>query len=157
VDHSIEVLGTLFFAIAILHTFVAPKIAKYAHHFPKGSPQEGLLHLLGEIEIVFGLWATVFMLLFGAIKGIQTAVKYQEGIQFTEPIFVFCIMVIAATKPVLWLAQKLSQSVSAVLAKATRVPQTLMDVFTLLVLGTKDVTNTTDNGDLGLKFGFFVG
>ncbi|MFN7728098.1 MAG: putative Na+/H+ antiporter [Bdellovibrio sp.] len=131
----IEILGAVLFACAVLHTFLVGRILDFSRRFPKGSPTESILHFLGEIEVVFGVWGAFLLILMGVSQGFGSVVEYQNRLHFTEPIFVFCIMVIAATKPVLWLAQKLIQSISALLAKATRVPQTLMDIFVLLVLG----------------------
>jgi hypothetical protein len=135
IEHQIEIIGTVFFAIAILHTFIAPKILKLSHRFPKGSASEGMLHLLGEIEIVFGLWATVFMIVFAMMRGLATAIAYQDSLEFTEPIFVFCIMVMAATKPVMEVAKFGIQWTGNVVSKAFRLPAELADVLVILIVG----------------------
>ena len=44
------------FALAVLHTFCT----KYFEHLAHARPRHaGIWHLLGEIEVVFGLWAMV--------------------------------------------------------------------------------------------------
>lgn len=131
----IEILGAVLFGLAVLHTFLVGKILHLAHRFPKDSPAASLLHFAGEIEVVFGLWGALLLILMGLMTGFGSVVEYQSKLHFTEPIFVFCIMVIAATKPVLWLAQKLIQGMSLALAHATKLPQVLVDVFVLLVIG----------------------
>jgi hypothetical protein len=60
--------------------------------------------LLAEVEVVFGFWAMVLMLFMFGISGTQAATAYLESRNFTEPMFVFVIMVIAATRPVLQIA-----------------------------------------------------
>ena len=60
-----ELVAAVLFALAIMHTFLAPKIASMGHRFPS---HEGLFHLLGEVEAVFGIWSGV-LLLFLFITG----------------------------------------------------------------------------------------
>ena len=55
----IQLVATILFAIAVLHTFCVKKFAHWAHKYPQGSIQENLLHFLAETEIVFGIWAAV--------------------------------------------------------------------------------------------------
>ncbi|MCI0423763.1 MAG: hypothetical protein L0387_28175 [Acidobacteria bacterium] len=57
---TIQILGTTLFALAVLHTFSIKVFQHLALKFPEGSVQENLFHLLGEVEIVFGLW-TAFL------------------------------------------------------------------------------------------------
>jgi hypothetical protein len=55
--------GTLVFFAAVAHAFLCPSIARAAHVAEKkGGIKGAALHLLGEVEVVFGLWA---MVLFG--------------------------------------------------------------------------------------------
>jgi hypothetical protein len=48
----IEVLGAVLFALAVLHTFSTKFFQRLAH---LESRHAGLWHLLGEVEVVFGL------------------------------------------------------------------------------------------------------
>ncbi len=95
---AIEVIATAIFAIAILHTFTTKYFARLAHVQPAHA---GFWHLLSEIEVVFGFWAFVFLLLVFFTLGQGTAINYLESRNFTEPMFVFAIMVIAASRPIL--------------------------------------------------------
>lgn len=97
----IQVLGTALFAAAILHTFSTSIFERLAH---RNVPHAGFWHLLGEVEIVFGLWAMVLMVFMFSLEGKQAGTDYLESRNFTEPMFVFAIMVIAGTRPVLQLA-----------------------------------------------------
>jgi hypothetical protein len=105
---STELLASVLFGLAVLHTFCVKRFAHWAHQYPPGSVRENLLHFLAETEVVFGLWAATLFLGIAALKGsFDDAVSYIEGLNFTEPKFVFVIMVVAATSPVVRLAETL--------------------------------------------------
>lgn len=70
--------------------------------YPPGSVKENLFHLLGEVEVVFGLWAGILIAALMASQGTASAIGYVESLNFTEPVFVFVIMAISSTRPVLW-------------------------------------------------------
>ncbi len=109
----IEILATVLFGLAVLHTFCVKRFAHWAHQYPPGSVKENFLHFLAETEVVFGLWAAALFAGIAALKGsIHDAVVYIEGLNFTEPKFVLVIMVVAATRPVVTLAEKLISMVA---------------------------------------------
>lgn len=93
-----ELIATAIFAIAIIHTFTTKYFAHLAHVQPNHA---GLWHLLSEVEVVFGFWAFVFVVALMLASGEGTAIAYLESRNFTEPMFVFVIMVIAASRPIL--------------------------------------------------------
>ena len=100
----INLIGATLFFVAIIHTFST----KYFEHLAYTNPRySGILHLLGEIEIVFGFWAMILVLFMFGIEGKESAVNYVESRNFTEPMFVFVIMVIAATRPILQFVEKI--------------------------------------------------
>ena len=104
----VELLATVLFGLAVLHTFCVKRFAHWAHRYPPGSVSENFLHFLAETEVVFGLWAAALFLGIAVLKGsIHEAVDYIEGLNFNEPKFVLAIMVVAATRPVVNLAEKL--------------------------------------------------
>ncbi len=112
----VEILATVLFALAVLHTFSVKRFAHWAHQYPKGSIQENLLHFLAETEVVFGLWAAALFVAVGAMKGsVHSAVEYIESLNFTEPKFVLVVMVVAATRPVVRLAERLISLIARVL------------------------------------------
>jgi hypothetical protein len=103
-----ELLATVLFGLAVLHTFCVKRFAHWAHQYPTGSVRANLLHFLAETEVVFGLWAAALFLGIGAMEGsFRDPVSYIERLNFTEPQFVFVIMVVAATRPVIKLAEGL--------------------------------------------------
>ncbi|KIF81414.1 putative Na+/H+ antiporter [Noviherbaspirillum autotrophicum] len=95
---NINLIAAVIFALALIHTFAAKSIERLADHSPRHA---GLFHLLGEIEVVFGLWAFVFISIMAFLSGGEEAVRYLESLHYTEPLFVFVIMVVAASRPVL--------------------------------------------------------
>lgn len=97
----IQLLGAVLFGLAVIHTFSTKFFEHLAHTRPRHA---GLWHLLGEVEVVFGFWAMVLMLFMFAVSGKQEATTYLDSRNFTEPMFVFAIMVIAGTRPILQFA-----------------------------------------------------
>jgi Putative Na+/H+ antiporter len=96
------------FGGAIAHTFVAGRFNKLAHRFREGSALENLFHFLGEVEVVFGLWAGALVLYISVHLGMPQALSYLEReVDFTEATFVFVIMTMAATRPVMLLVDRL--------------------------------------------------
>lgn len=67
---------------------------------------ENLLHLLGETEAVFVMWAGALFAGIASLGGWHNAIAYIEGLDFTEPKFVMAIMTIAATRPVVEFVEK---------------------------------------------------
>jgi len=105
------------FLLAILHTFVAPALLAASHRVRHRVEEERgpgahssraeLLHLLGEIEVVFGLWAIPLLLVLAFAHGPRAPEAFLSGVHFTEPVFVVVIMAVAASRPVLALAERL--------------------------------------------------
>jgi predicted cation transporter len=95
---SIQIIGAALFAIALIHTFSTKFFEHLAHTQTRHA---GLWHLLGEVEVVFGFWAMVLILFMFGFSGKQQATQYLDSRNFTEPLFVFAIMVIAGTRPIL--------------------------------------------------------
>ncbi|MGE5450796.1 MAG: putative Na+/H+ antiporter [Acidobacteriota bacterium] len=95
---TIQLIGAGLFAVALLHTFSTKFFERLAHARPQHA---GLWHLLGEVEVVFGFWAFVLVVSMFVVEGKPTALRYLDTRNFTEPLFVFAIMVAAASKPIL--------------------------------------------------------
>lgn len=108
----VELIASLLFALAIIHTFCAPLFLRLAH---LGGRHTGLFHWLGEIEVIFGLWACALVAAIGASVSWSAAVHYLETRNFTEPFFVTAIMVVAASRPILVAVGALAQSMARVL------------------------------------------
>jgi hypothetical protein len=109
-----NLVATVIFLFAILHTFAASRISALAHHARAGSVRSELLHFAGEVEVVFGLWAVVLLAAMTADKGWTAAKHYfNDTVHYTEPLFVVVIMAIASTRPVVLFAESALRRVAA--------------------------------------------
>jgi Putative Na+/H+ antiporter len=116
----VELLGAVLFALAILHTFATKQFERLAQSRPDHA---GVWHLLAEVEVVFGFWAMILIIGMALVEGEEAATRYLDTRNFTEPMFVFVIMVIAASRPVLRFAsysvRRLASSVPVARMPAT--------------------------------------
>ena len=97
-DPAVQVTAAIIFAVALVHTFAAKQFERLAQRYPKHA---GLFHLAGEVVVVFGFWAIVLVLAMALTSGGASALAYAESRNYTEPLFVIVVMVIAASRPVL--------------------------------------------------------
>lgn len=97
------------FALAVLHTFSTKFFEHLAHTHPRHA---GIWHLLGEVEVVFGLWAMALAASMFFMLGKAPTLEYLDSRNFTEPLFVFAIMVVAGTRPILQACGVLVQKVA---------------------------------------------
>lgn len=109
-ESYIPYIATICFAFAVIHTFSVKFFQKLANKFPDGSVGENFFHLLGEVEVVFGIWAGIFILFFMSTMGMTKAISYLETRNFTEPMFVFVVMVVCASRPILFLSELIIDS-----------------------------------------------
>ena len=113
-------VATGVFILAILHTFAAARFAALAHRVQHRhdvaaraqgrpcTPNLGAetLHFLGEVEVVFGLWAVVLLVATTIYAGWDAAKHYvNDSVNYTEPLFVVVIMALASTRPVIGFAE----------------------------------------------------
>lgn len=120
-EHPFNAYATGVFLAAVAHTFFAKRFLTLAHRAqhredearraqglpPRLSFQAEVLHFLGEIEVVFGLWVVALLAGIVVFFDWQTAVYYMENrVEFTEAMFVVVIMAIASSYPVVWFAQQ---------------------------------------------------
>lgn len=103
---TVQVAAAIIFALALIHTFSTKYFEHLAHTQPTHS---GIWHLLAEVEIVFGFWAMVLMVVVSVLESNHEAVSYLDSRNFTEPMFVFSIMVVAGSRPILQMASQLVQ------------------------------------------------
>jgi hypothetical protein len=117
-----NLIATLIFFGAVLHTFAAGSFTKLAHRFqeehekqidpatPGASPHASfkatVFHFLGEIEAIFGIWLIPLAVAMVAYLDLDGLFHYVDARHFDEPVFVVVIMAIASTKPVIALAER---------------------------------------------------
>lgn len=129
---NIQIIGACLFAVALLHTFSTKFFERLAHTRPTHA---GLWHLLGEVEVVFGFWAFVLMIVMFLTEGKATATQYLDTRNFTEPLFVFAIMVAAASKPILQAAGGLTRTLARWLPLPTGWSFTLVTLTLVPLMG----------------------
>ncbi len=129
---SINTLSAVIFGLALLHTFSAKYFEALAHRIPR---HEGLFHLLGEVEVVFGFWAFVLIALMAIFSSGEQAVAYLESRVYTEPLFVFVVMVIAASKPILNIVEKIILAIASVLPMDRRLAQVWLSLSIVPLMG----------------------
>jgi hypothetical protein len=115
-----NIVATAIFLLAIIHTFLAPKIMAWSFrlqerhearlarvgggsvsHAQRQSIPAAILHFFGEVEVVFGLWVVPLAIAIVIEKGPQVARHYfDQDVSYIEPLFVVVIMAIAASRPI---------------------------------------------------------
>ncbi len=127
----LNLVATLLFFAAIVHTFCAGTFRRWAHrtehhHSERMKAQRAhaeaagrpfkdevsfravVLEFLGEVEAIFGLWVIPLAIAIVAMRGLPAAEHYLNfTVAYTEPMFVVIIMTMAATRPVMKLAEQL--------------------------------------------------
>lgn len=99
---TMQWIAASLFAVALVHTFSTKLFERMAHRRPDHA---GIWHLLGEVEVVFGFWAMVLVVTMAMLMGTNSATRYLDSRDFTEPMFVFVIMVIAGSRAILDIAR----------------------------------------------------
>ncbi|NWK57044.1 putative Na+/H+ antiporter [Verrucomicrobiaceae bacterium N1E253] len=120
-------VASIIFVCAIIHTFFAVPLTKYAHQVQhdhdarvrRKREAEGkkttardlvsfkatFLHFFGEIEAIFGIWVIALIAAIASFYDVSSAENYIKTVNFTEPMFVVVIMALASTRPVLRFAE----------------------------------------------------
>ena len=121
VEHRIAIqpfnlVATLLFFLAIAHTMLTSLIQRKAHHLEslyqeqviQGEREKNshsitasLLHMFGEVEVVFGLWSVILAVSIALFYDWDTCVGYINSLHYTEPLFIMVIMTIASSRPVI--------------------------------------------------------
>ena len=126
-----NLIATLIFFLAIVHTFMTARFMAIAHKWEheleekikKGeanreSVHHGaeVFHFLGEVEVVFGIWAIALTVAIIGFYDWKTMVNYiSYEVNYTEPLFVVVIMTLAATRPILRLSETLIRKIANML------------------------------------------
>lgn len=122
-------IATAIFLLAVVHTFFAARFTDAAHRLQRRQDAEAaaaglaptpsvaaeLLHFLGEVEVIFGLWGVPLVIAIVVSRGWTTATHYlNDTVNYTEPMFVVVIMALASTRPIVELAEKALRRVANV-------------------------------------------
>jgi hypothetical protein len=121
-----NLIATMIFFAAVVHTFMATKFNHLAHRFEHEhlermkandryyvdgkapvSFRATACHFLGEVEAIFGIWLIPLLIALVLMEpeGLTTAAHYVDTRNYTEPMFVVIIMAIASSRPVIQFAE----------------------------------------------------
>jgi len=141
-----NLIATIIFLCAIIHTFMASKLTTISHrrrkrHAEKISRGEAdehsvdlgaeVLHFLGEVEVVFGIWLIPLIVAISSFHGWSSNVHYiHDGVNLSEAAFVVVIMVLASTRPILRLAEAMMTAVAKLFGGSLKALW-----FTILTIG----------------------
>ena len=131
-DQVLQYIALAIFVLALGHTFAAKQFERLSHRFPKHA---GLFHLLGEVEVVFGFWAIVLILVMALIQGSDKSLAYAESRNYTEPLFVFVVMVVAASRPVLRTVVSVADAIAHIAPLPTPVASAWLGLAAVPLLG----------------------
>ena len=125
-------MAAIIFVLALVHTFST----KYFEVLAKRHPNHaGLFHLLGEVEVVFGFWAFILIALLAVFSGGSHAIAYAESRRYTEPLFVFVIMVVAASRPLLSMVRGSVKSIAKLIPINNILAQVWLSLAMVPLLG----------------------
>ena len=134
----LNLVATIIFFGAIVHTFLAGWFRKIAHNYQQsydaieylleakdGSPDFGkrhdkllfraqLFYFMGEVEAVFGIWLIPLFVAITAFHGWATMVEYVGNVNVADAIFVVVIMAMASSLPIVRFTETVIAKVSAV-------------------------------------------
>jgi hypothetical protein len=110
-SQTLNWMGASVFAVAVIHSFSIKFLHHWALRCKKESAARNLLLLLSEVEIVFGFWAALLMVLIAVFYGKTEAIQRIENSHFTEPLFVFAVMAVASTRPLLSFASQCIETI----------------------------------------------
>jgi Putative Na+/H+ antiporter len=134
----LNLIATLIFCVAIIHTFLTAQFRKIAHRYQQryeaiedvlpstaASPDSRKEHdrlifraqffnFMGEVEAVFGIWLVPLFIAIVAFHGWSTMVDYVGQVNVADAIFVVAIMAIASSLPIVRSAETLIAKVSAI-------------------------------------------
>jgi hypothetical protein len=128
---TMQTIGLVLFVVALMHTFSTHLFEVLAHRHPRHA---GLFHLLGEVEVVFGFWAFVLMAFMALVEGSQAALDYAESRHYSEPLFVFVVMVVAASRPVLEAVRALVRMLAGLISSVAPVRTEVAQAWLALAL-----------------------
>jgi hypothetical protein len=134
----LNLVATIIFLGAIVHTFLVSWFRKIAHNYQQsyeaieyllhavdGPPDFGkqhdkllfraqLFYFMGEVEAVFGIWLIPLFLAITAFHGWSTMVDYVGNVNVADAIFVVVIMAMASSLPIVRFTETVIAKVSAV-------------------------------------------
>jgi hypothetical protein len=134
----LNLVATIIFLGAIVHTFLVNWFRKIAHNYQEsyeaieyllhaadGPPDFGrehdkllfraqLFNFMGEVEAVFGIWLIPLFVAITAFHGWSAMVDYVGNVNVSDAIFVVVIMAMASSLPIVRFTETVIAKVSAI-------------------------------------------
>jgi hypothetical protein len=134
----LNLVATIVFCAAIIHTFLTAQFRKIAHRYQRryeaiedllpgttGSPDSlkdrdklifraQFFYFMGEVEAVFGIWLVPLFLAIIAFHGWSTMADYAGHVNVADAIFVVATMAMASSLPILRFTETVIAKVSAI-------------------------------------------
>lgn len=113
---SFQLISTLIFLCALIHTFLTPYIHEFAVNYLKKKRTDRfdkryffgqLFYFLGEVEIVFGIWLIPLFIAFWLMSSYTSLNNYLSSMSYTEALFIMVIVVVIGSKPIITFAEKI--------------------------------------------------
>lgn len=115
-EEPFNIFATIIFFCAIIHTMMTSVFNNMAHKAEENynllkkegkvdkdskSMAAGILHILGEVEVVFGIWTIALGIVITLFYDWNTFTSYVNGLHYNEPLFIIVVMTIASSRPIL--------------------------------------------------------
>ena len=146
VREPFNLAALLIFVLAIVHTFSSSWFLAKANTWQKEHNLKkmrgevdrssihigaGLFHFLGEVEVIFGIWAILLCMAIAVFHSWDVAIQYVGySVDFTDPIFIVVIMTLASSRPVLKMFELLMWKIANALGGSLEAW-----LFTILTIG----------------------
>ena len=134
-DAIVNILAAVVFGIALLHTFSTKLFERLAH---RCRAMPGCSTCSARSRCVFGFWAFVLVAPMAVVGGSAAALAYAESRHYTEPLFVFVVMVVAASRPVLQAVRALVATLARAAPLATPAGHAWLGLALVPLLGSLD-------------------
>ncbi len=130
----IQSISAICFCLAFIHIFCLPLFSKYSGRLKPSRLKTGL-HLLSEVELIFTFWALIF-LISSLMTGQYDQLRiYLPTLHLTEPLFIFCIIIITSTRPIVQFGMLMITVLSRILHRVSAINLKLIQFFCLLTMG----------------------
>lgn len=110
-----NLIALIVFVCAIIHTLISHQFNILSSKLRKRNIDQKkeiidsfgveMLHFMGEVEVIFGIWVIPLMVFMSLMYDWSTAISYLSARNYIEPLFVIVIMAIASTRPIVRLTE----------------------------------------------------
>lgn len=116
-SQSLFIGSAIIFALAIVHTFLTPKLFFISQQFknkqliyPEASKKyymiSEILSTLSRVELVFFFWPIVLFCLFFFLEGPKLTFAYFEARNYSFPLYVIMMVILVNSKPIIFFADR---------------------------------------------------